>query len=51
MNNKKDCFGITESGRCKVLTVEQCEGYDKCAFFKTINQFDKDKKKYPEVIK
>ncbi len=43
---KKECFGY--SGRCKCNALNQmyCET-EKCKFYKTTEQFERDRRKYP----
>lgn len=33
------CFGLASDGTCLPLTVGKCEGFDKCRFYKSENQF------------
>lgn len=40
------CFAFHD-GKCRILTVEKCEGYDKCHFYKPE---DYDKKKAVEFV-
>lgn len=45
---KKDCFGY--SGRCKCNALKQMYcNIEECKFYKTIEQFEKDRRKYPFV--
>ena len=44
---KKDCFGYDRiCKKCRVLTETLC-AHKECTFYKTKEQFDKDRKKYP----
>ena len=44
---KKDCFGYDLIGvRCKVMTELICR-HKECTFYKTKEQFNADREKYP----
>lgn len=47
LQEKKDCFAYTEFGECRCLDVTGYTDENPCPFFKTREQHEKEKKKYP----
>lgn len=45
---KKDCFGYRGSCKCSALKQMYCS-VEHCRFYKTTEQFERDRKKYPFV--
>ena len=45
---KKDCFGYRGSCKCSALKQMYCN-IEHCRFYKTKEQFERDRKKYPFV--
>jgi len=40
------CFAETaDRGKCAVLTLSKCQGHEKCSFFKTEEQAERDRQK------
>lgn len=44
---KTDCFAYGERGECTALKKTYCKNSDKCAFYKTREQREAEKLKYP----
>lgn len=45
---KKDCFGYRGSRKCSALKQMYCSD-EHCRFYKTKEQFERDRKRYPFV--